>query len=106
MSPLVRLAAALVLAGALGCPAEPPPPPATPRATVTLTAVGDDLEAVVAAVASVRPCSPTLARKLVERFDKAGRLPICVDVAPDVAERAAAELRAAGATALVANTQP
>ena len=99
-----RALAALALLGALGCP--PSPPPARgPRSTVYLTAVGDDPEAVIAAVASTRPCSPVLARKLIERFAQAGRLPVKVEVSPEEAERAAAALRAAGAAAVVAEVR-
>ena len=80
----------------LGCPSEPPRP--QPTWTVRLRGVGDDPAAVVAAVVSIRGCTPTLAKKLVDGA-RTQSLPVGVGLSQTEAQARAEALRRAGAQA-------
>ena len=80
----------------LGCPSDPPPQ--APTWTVRLRGVGDDPAAVIAAVVSIRGCTPTLAKKLVDGA-RAQSLPVRVGLGQAEAEAGAEALRRAGASA-------
>ena len=95
-----QLAALLLLASLAGCPAPPPPTPSPPRYSVHLTDVGSGLDDVVAAVSSLRACTPRVARGLIERKG-ARSVVVTVDLSREEADAGVAALQAAGAKALV-----
>jgi hypothetical protein len=102
-STFLRLATALLVLVALGCP--PTPPPAGPTYTVRLTSPGADPAAVIAAVVSTTGYTETVATKLVEQAANTG-VPLGTGLERAEADARADALRAAGATASVLEVPP